>query len=468
MRIICAVKFLPAVSILLMLFLSSAGFSADVKNLEIPAVQSRSLDNGVKIFHINDELPRTVFYISVGYGRLYEDKKSAGISELLTRTLSIAGTAKYPGNQLYSRLESVGGEINFIPGWENIVIELKVLSRHRELAFDILSDIFSNPLFDEESLNSAKTLLLEKIKRERDNPMDLAFEVLREIIFCGSGYGGKPSEKTIESVSASDLVKVWNNYFRGANVSIAVSTSVEPDVFFKSAQKSFSGIQKGERIYYDADTDCFVKSLNEKSGNIYLIPMELEQATIVTGTFAPRLSYEGNYALHLMNYILGGGSFNSRLTSEIRVKRGLAYSVFSLVRNRYSTGVFMSFVQTRNENVPLVLSIIGDNVKDMSQNEVSGKEILWAKESINNSYIFRFEKISHILANYLDVDYNGLDADYYRDYPARISSVTAAEIAEEAAKLFSRGMITVIAGDRKIAEDLKKYGNVIILENDGD
>lgn len=468
MKKLSVLKFFPLMLTLLILFYSSSGFSSEYKDMGIPAVQSRSLENGVKIFHITDELPRTVFYVSVGYGRLYEDKESAGISELLTRTLSIGGTKKFPGNELYSRLESIGGEINFIPGWENIVIELKVLSRHRDLAFEILSDIFLNPLFDEESLKSAKSLLTEKIKREKDNPRDIAFEVLREIIFCGSGYGGRPSEKTIDSVSATDLRKIWDKYFRGANVSIAVSTSVEADDFFKSAEKSFSSIQKGDRLYYDTDNVCIINSLNENSRNIYLIPMDLEQATIVTGTAAPQLNYDGNYALHLMNYILGGGSFNSRLTSEIRVKRGLAYSVFSLVRNRYSTGVFMSFVQTRNENAPLVLSLIRENVEDMFKKEVSSEEITWARESIINSYIFRFEKISHILANYLDIDYNGLDYNYYRDYPERINRVTAGEIKAEAEKLFSRGMITVIAGDRKIAEELKKYGNVIILENAGD
>ena len=78
------------------------------------------------------------------------------------------------------------------------------------------------------------------------------------------------------------------------------------------------------------------------------------------------------------------------------------------------------------------------------------------------------EGISHILANYLDIDYNGLDYNYYRDYPERINRVTAGEITAEAEKLFNRGMITVIAGDRKIAEELKKYGNVIILDNTGE
>jgi predicted Zn-dependent peptidase len=444
--------------------LSFASLSDDVN---MPEVKSFYLENGVRVFHIKDDLPRTVFYASIGYGRLYEDKNRAGVSELLARTLTIGGSKKYPGNKLYTVLESLGGEINFISGWENAVIELKVLSRHSDLAFDILSDILLNPLFDEKSLDSARELVLEKIRRSRDNPADLAFEKLREIIFCGSGYGGVPSEKTINSVTPSDLGEIWRKYFRGGNISIAASSSIKADIFFKSAEGSFSKINSGDRVYYSLDRDCAEKSLADSRDKIFLIPMDLDQATIVTGTFAPQLSYNGNYALHVMNYILGGGSFNSRLTSEIRVKRGLAYSVFSLVRNRYSTGVFMSFVQTRNENVPLVLSLINENINEIKKNPVPEKELSWAKESIINSFIFKFENISSLLSNYLDIDYNNLDKNYYNNYTDNIKSVTAEEILKEAKLLFGNGTITVIAGNKNIAEDLKSYGEVIILENAG-
>jgi len=445
----------------------SLSFASVSDNVDIPDVKSLHLNNGVRVFHIDDDLPRTVFYVSIGYGRLYEEKNRAGVSELLARTISIAGTKKYPGNRMYSVLESVGGEINFIPGWENTVIELKILSRHSDLAFDILSDILLNPLFDEKSIESARELILEKIKRSRDNPADFAFEKLREIIFCGSGYGGVPSETTIDSLTPSDLEIIREKYFRGGNISIAVSSSVKADSFFKSAERYFSGISAGDRVYYSADKSCAEKSLARSRGKIYLIPMDLDQATIVTGTVAPELSYNGNYALHVMNYILGGGSFNSRLTSEIRVKRGLAYSVFSLVRNRYSTGVFMSFVQTRNENVPIVLSLINENIEKMTRDPVPDSELSWARESIINSYIFKFENISGILSNYLDIDYNNLDKNYYNDYTDNIKSVTSEEILKEAKLLFGKGKIIVIAGSKNLIHDLKSYGEVIILENAG-
>ena len=450
--------------VLISQYWSLASIEGEVK---MPDIKSVQLKNGVRVFHINDDLPRTVFYVSIGYGRLYEEKNSAGVSELLARTLSIAGTKKYPGNKLYSVLESVGGEISFTPGWENTVVELKILSRHSDLAFDILSDILLNPLFDEKSLDSARELVLEQVKRSRDNPADLAFEKLRDIIFCGSGYGGVPSEKTINSVTSSDLENIWHKYFRGGNISIAASSSVKADVFFKSAEGNFSKINSGDRVYYTVDRDCAEKSLTDSRGKIFLIPMDLDQATIVTGTYAPELSYKGNYALNVMNYILGGGSFNSRLTSEIRVKRGLAYSVFSLVRNRYSTGVFMSFVQTRNENVPLVLSLINENIDEMTKKIVPENELSWARESIINSFIFKFENISSLLSNYLDIDYNNLDKNYYNDYTDNIKSVTAEEILQEAKLLLGSGTITVIAGNKNLANDLKPYGEVIILENAG-
>lgn len=450
-----------AAGIFLLSTLSFASVSGDVS---MPDVRSMTLENGVSIFHIDDDLPRTVFYVSIGFGRLYEEKEMAGVSELLARTLSVAGTEKYPGNKMYSTLESVGGEINFVPGWENLVIELKVLSRHSDMALDILSDLLQNPLFDQESLDSARALVLENIKRGKDKPAEMSFENLREIIFCGSGYGGVPSEKTINSVTPSDMSKIWSNYFKGGNISIAVSSSIKADALFRSAEKYFSGIVSGDRIYYNSDRSCAEKSLTESRGKIYLVPMELDQATIVTGTFAPEISYRGNYALHVMNYILGGGSFNSRLTSEIRVKRGLAYSVFSLVKNRYSTGVFMTFVQTRNENVPLVLSLINENIDDLRKNPVSDKELSWARESITNSFIFKFENISDILSNYLDIEYNKLDRNYYNNYTDKINSVTPDDILREAGLLFDNGIITVIAGKRNLAEDLKSYGEVIILE----
>jgi len=450
----------------LFLFPGPAGAdSSELPSLEgLPEVYTSELDNGIKILTIDDDLPRTVVICSIGFGRMYEDSSNAGISELIAREISIAGTKKYPGNELNRKLESVGGEISIVAGWENTVIVIKVLSRHTELAFDILGDILVSPVFSDEAIGHSRKLVIEKFRREMEEPSYAGFVKVREILFEGKGYGATLSEKSMNSFSSEMLENRWKRFVKGGNINIAVSSSRSRDELLKMAGDSFSGVRRGEREYYSISNEKLISGLKEKSGNIYLLPRKLEQATIITGTVAPDMGYSGNYSLFLMNYILGGGSFNSRLMNEIRVKRGLAYTVFSLVRNRYRTGVFMSFVQTRNEEAGNVLSLMKENIYKMSKDEVSEEELAWARESVKNSYVFNFAKTSDILENYLQIEYNNLDRRYYRDYLKNIAGVTRGDIKRESAALFGKGIVTVVVGERKLADSLKKYGNVVIIE----
>lgn len=444
--------------------------SADAENVNLPSmdglpqVVTFDLNNNIRLLTIRDELPRTEIICSIGFGKIHEDAENAGLSEIMAKEISLSGTRKYPGNQLNEKLESIGGDISINAGWENITIVIKVLGRHSELAFDILGDILQDPVFDNKNLEYSKKLIIEQFRREMDDPASAGFTRLREIIFNRAGYGATLSEKSINSITADNLRGTWKRIARGGNVLVAVSSSLENAELRRIASSQLSGIIKGNREIYKTDNSSLLSELAFKSGNIYLLPKDLQQATIVTGTIAPELSYEGNYSLFLMNYILGGGSFNSRLMNEIRVKRGLAYSVFSLVRNRYKTGVFMSFVQTRNEEVSNVLSLMNENIFRMAATEVSEEELSWAQKSVINSYVFNFAKTSDILDNYLQIEFNHLDSGYYRDYLKNISKVTPEDIKRESGLLFRQGIVTVVVGSRSLESELKKHGKVIILD----
>jgi len=459
-----------AIFLLIAVFSKGNTSAEQLKSIEsafvasLPEVQKYKMKNDINLLYLEDELPVTVIYASISFGKMYETSSDAGISEVLNKALSIGGTASYPGNTLYQKLEAIGGEIHISTGWETIGIEIKVLSKYSNLAFNILGDILKNPVFEEAGVVSAKKLVLEKIKRDKDEPDETGVLKLRELIFEGSGYGAVPSEKSIGSINASGLKTLWSRYATGGNISIAVSSSEKNSEVIAFAEKELSGIAKGNREFYTVNNEKILSGLESLSGNIYLIPAELEQATIYTGTFAPEIKYEGNYALYMMNYILGGGSFSSRLMNEIRVKRGLAYSVYSLVRNRRSAGLFISFVQTRNESAAEVLSILQDNIKQMSNEPVTADELQWAKESVKNSYVFRFNTISDLLGNFLEIEYNDLDSDYFKTYLASINRVTADDIVNESRKMFGQGLVTVVVGSRKLEKDLSAFGKVIICE----
>jgi len=430
----------------------------------LPEVQKHTMKNDIELLYLEDDLPVTVIYASISFGKMYETSANAGISDVLNKALSIGGTSSYPGNTLYQRLESIGGEIHISSGWETIGIEIKVLSKYSSLAFNILGDILKNPVFEDASVVYAKKLVLDKIKRDKDEPDETGVLKLREIIFGGSGYGVVPDDKSVESIDSSGLKTLWKRYVTGSNITIAVSASEKNSNVISFMEKELSGIEKGTREFYTADKEKIVSNLKSLAGNIYLIPVELEQATIYTGTLAPEIKYEGNYSLYMMNYILGGGSFSSRLMNEIRVKRGLAYSVYSLVRNRRNSGLFISFVQTRNESAGEVLSIMQENIKLMYNEPVKADELQWAKESVKNSYVFRFNTINDLLGNYLEMEYNDLNNDYFKTYLDNIYKVTAEDILIESGKMFNQGLITVVVGNRKLEKELSAYGKVIICE----
>jgi len=424
------------------------------------------MQNNVNVLYLKDDLPVTVIYASISFGKMYENSTTAGIAEVLNKTLSIAGTASYPGNELNHKIESIGGEIGITSGWETIGIEIKVLSKYSNIAFNILGDILKNPILENAGIDSAKQLVIEKMKRDLDEPDEIGVLKLREIIFGGSGYGSVPTEKSINDVNSDSLKILWKRIATGGNITIAVSSSKDENEIITLAEKELSKIVKGGKESYSVDRKKIVSDLKSSSGVIYLIPMELEQATVYTGTFAPDISYEGNYALYLMNYILGGGSFSSRLMNEIRVKRGLAYSVYSLVRNRRNAGVFISFVQTKNESAAEVISLMHENIKKMYTEPVSNEELNWAKESVKNSYVFRFNTVNDLLGNFLEIEYNDLDADYYRKYLDNTNRVTSSDIVEESRKMFTQGLVTVVVGSRKLETELLSLGKVVVCEQE--
>jgi len=199
-------------------------------------------------------------------------------------------------------------------------------------------------------------------------------------------------------------------------------------------------------------------------GKVFFYEKDIPQCTIVFGAPVPDIHYQGAYALSVMNYILGGGSFNSRLMNEIRVKRGLAYSVMSVVRFRHRTGVFIAFAQTENQNADRVMELLDSGIRGMTSAAGLAGELDWAKRSILNSFIFNFDTPMNILSNRIEIEYNGLPDTYYSDYPGNISRVTVDDMRREAGLISSAGMVRLVVGKGDIRDRLSRFGEVVLIK----
>ncbi|MFH0975129.1 MAG: pitrilysin family protein [Spirochaetota bacterium] len=437
--------------------------SITIDNIALPSVKSSKIKNGLRVFYIKDELPRVIIILSAGYGKLYENNKNAGISDLLAKTLSLAGSKKYPADVLHNTIENIGGRFAVESSFEETVISIQVLEKYSDTAFDILHDIITNPNLDAKIIENARSLLLEDVRRKKDNPDMLAFEKAREIIFNGTGYGASATEESLKSVSKDDLGNIFQKYFTAKNIIIGIAGSADYSDIEKNLEK-FKSLNAGEAIAYTFALNEAMASLKDKSKNIYLLPKDIPQATIVAGTIAPDIKDARIYAMSLMNDILGGSDFNSRLMQEIRVKRGLAYAVQSVLRHRKNTGVFLAYAQTKNETADTALSLLLENIEQMAGSTVKKEELQLAKDSVKNSYIFEFDTSINILRKYSFLSYNGLGESFYLDYVKNTESVSTGEIQKCASQLFGSGLVKVVIGSKDLEKKLGRFGKVIIIK----
>ncbi len=434
-----------------------------IDNIDLPRVNSLTAKNGLKLFYIKDELPRLIIVLSAGFGKLHENSSNAGVSDLLARTLSLAGSKKYPADVLHNTIESIGGRFSVQSSFEETQIVIEVIEKYSGLAFDIMTDMILNPNIDSKIMGKARSLLLEDLRRKKDNPDMLAFDKSKEIIFNGAGYGAYPTENSLNSISGKDLQAILNDYFTAKNTIMGIASSQS----FNEIENNLKGLEvlrEGAVMNYYSDVNALAASLPEKSKKIYLLPKNIPQAVIVVGTIAPDIKDAGIYALSLMNDILGGSDFSSRLMHEIRVKRGLAYSVQSTVRFRKNTGIFFAFAQTRNETADTALSLILENIEQISISQVKNEELKSAKGSLKNSYIFEFDTPVSILKKYAFLSYNDLSESFLFDYVKRVESVSREEIQKESLKLFDKGLVKLVVGKKELEKSLSKFGKVVIIE----
>lgn len=433
-------------------------------DFKMPPVRSTKFTNGMRLYYIENNLPTFTIAISAGFGKLYEGRQNAGISSLITHSLSLGGSKKYPGNRLHREVESMGGQINISSSWENITISIKVLSRYSGRAMDILSDVIMNPNFEKSSMETARSILIEKIKRRKDNPADIGFIKIRELIFNGEGYGSVAKTDIMKSFKLKDLRNYWNKYVQGENIIVGVSSSAGYKETADLVKRYLSGVRKGSREIYSADYEKLKRGVKKISSYIYLVKKNIPQSTVIFGTLAPDIHYSGNYSLEILNYILGGGSFNSRLLREIRVKKGYAYVAYSIIRNRGGSGIFLAYTQTKNINVDKVIPLMSDNIEKMVSVPVEKGELDWAKNAYFNSYIFRFETPVDIVSNYLSLAYYNLPDDYYNKYLENIKKVSAGDIQDEGKKLFASGFVKLVVGPETIRKKLARFGDVVIIK----
>lgn len=411
-------------------------------------VKKTVLPNGLVVLHSEKHsLPIVMVTLLVKASPLNEPKDKAGLANL-TAELLTEGTKNRSSTDISEEIEFIGASLDVSVVSDYTTVSLSVLKKDITKGVELFSDILLNPVFPEKEIERKKELVKGSLRHREEDPAFLAERAFKKEIFGEHPYGRliEGSVDTIDAIKRKDLIMFYSAYFLPNNSILSVVGDL--------TEKELNSLIKTYlRDWKKADLPSIVTQ-GFNGGRVkrtIQIDKELTQANIILGHLGISRDNPDYYAISVMNYILGGGGFSSRLMQTIRDEMGLAYDVNSFFTSNKERGLFQIEVQTKNESANSVISEILNQIKKMRKELVSDEELSDAKSYLTGSFPRRLDtnrKIADFLAS---VEFYNLGLDYAEKYPAYINSITKEDISRVAQKYLDpeNFALVVVANQKK-------------------
>ncbi|MEK7845832.1 MAG: pitrilysin family protein, partial [Nitrospinota bacterium] len=322
-----------------------------------------------------------------------------------------------------------------------------------------------NPVFDEDKMEIEKQKIIESIRRQNDDPSDIARREFRKIVYSSHPYGRTPTIDTITRIKKDDLVQFHKRYFHPNNIIMGITGDFSREEIIKKIEEAFKDWQQS-----DIDFPYVSSVKKDFNGSVNFAFKDTTQTVIRMGHLGIKQDNPDYYSVMVMDDILGGGGFTSRLMKEVRSNRGLAYSVWSIfTAGKMDLGLFVAGCETKSESTHEVIVLMKNIIQGIRESPVSDEELQVAKDSIINSFIFGFTSNLQVLNQRINVQYYKLPYDYLEKYRDNIAKVTKEDILNVAREYLNPDKLTlvVVGNDKKFDKPMSEFGNVsnITLES---
>ena len=430
----------------LLFFLTFALFFALCTNSFAEYIAEREvLPNGLVLMHSEKKtLPVVNIVIAIKAGSVLEPPEKAGLANL-TADLLNEGTITRSSRDISDKIEFVGGSLSTSGGLDYITVTLSVLKKDLELGFDLLSDIILNPAFSQEEVMRREKITKGNIMQMKDEPGVVASKAFQKAVYGEHPYGrpDEGTEETIDNITRQDIVDFHRSYYLPDNAIMAVVGDVNKKELDSLMDKYFKNWQMKE-----VKTRTLPELKNMDAPKVIRINKNITQANVMLGHLGISRNNPDYYAVSVMNYILGGGGFASRLMENIRENKGLSYDVHSYFSGNKYAGSFQAVLQTKNQTANEAIAEILKEMKRMRTEPVTDKELADAKSYMTGSFPLRLDSNSKIAGLLTAIEFYGLGLDYVDKYKKIINAVSKDDILRVAKKyLDPENYVLVVVGD---------------------
>lgn len=412
----------------LALALLLAGLAPGAEALE---ADRRVLPSGLTVLHAErHNLPIVKVTLLVRAGSAREPARLAGLANLTARLLT-DGTSNRTAEEISREIEFLGADLSASAGSDYSTVKLSVLKKDVAEGFEIFSDVVLNPTFPEEEIARNRELIKGSLRKSMEDTSFVARMEFAKALYGGHPYGrlARGSAGTLDRIGREDIEDFYFTFYRPNNAVLSVAGDLTKEELDRLIERCLSGWQRAD---VPGREPLPVKPPRKKE--LVTTDKDVEQANIVLGNLGVRRDDPDYYALSVMNYILGGGGFSSRLMESIRDQMGLAYDVHSFFTSNRDPGYFLVGVQTKNDSANTVIAEVIGQMERIREEKVSEKELEDARAYLVGSFPRRIDTLGQI-ANFLAaVEYFGLGLDYPDRYPEYINSVTRDDVLRVARK----------------------------------
>ncbi len=391
----------------------------------VPDIHQWTTGQGARVYYVQTEgLPmldlRVVF--DAGSAR---DGAQFGVAALTSNLLD-TGAGDWNADAIAQRLEGVGANVGTGISRDMAWVTLRSLtSPHRlKIALETVQQILTHPRFDPKDFDREKHRVLLALKQREESPSDLA-----GIAFFDAVYGDHPYAhpkdgviQTVDKLTRDDLEQFYRQYYVAKNAVVVIVGEIKQTLAKSIAEEVLQGLPVGDR----APELPEVKP--PETSTVIKRTFPSEQTHIFSGLPGLRVNDPDYFPLYVGNHILGGSGLISRISDQVRERRGLSYSAYSYFYPLKRSGPFLMGLQTRNDQTDQALNVMLQTLRDFIAKGPTSDELTAAKQNITGGFAMRLDSNSKLTENVANIGFYGLPLDYLNTFTHRVEAVTVDNI----------------------------------------
>lgn len=414
----------------------------------LPIEQLESF-NGARAYLVQTKsLPMVDIEVSIDAGDRYDPAGKSGLADL------VAGLMTYGARgdkgllseaQIADEIADLGANIGFSVSGERATLRIRSLSRKdlRDRVVQLAAAMLSAPSYDANIVAREKQRTITSLLEAETKPEYVLERRFKSMVYGNYPLAQSPSVKSVSAITPADLAQFHKRFYRSDRMIVSIVGDVDQAQAKEIVQNLLKKIpQAGPNIPTLIQLQRSpVEPLSERE---VFIPFDSQQAHIAMGMTAVTRNNPDYFPLLVGNYILGGGGFVSRLMSEVREKRGLAYSVFSYFSPGKDAGIFQAGLQTKSDQGSLALEVMSQTIANFIANGPTVSELLAAKANLVNGYPLRIDNNRKLLDNVSSIVWNDLPLNTMEIWTQQVEAVTLDQVTAAFQKYLAMDRMKIV------------------------